>query len=100
MTAQIIQLNGGSEGAAVLRKLADKLEESRIDSLVVMAYEPYTKEELSAKGKDPQFQAGIIHRYWFCQGQLASLNLLGLIDYAKCLVRKYLIDDIDLVRGD
>ncbi len=100
MTAQIIQLTDGSEGALVLRKLADRLEKREIDSLVVMAYEPYTREKKKELHKNPDMEAGIIHRYWFCQGQLACLNLLGLIDYAKALIRKYLIDDIDLVRGE
>jgi len=92
--AEVFRLNEGSGGAEVLRKLADRLEEGKIESLVV-ANEPFSLEKRLVEDS-----LGTIHRYWFLKGSLGCLDVLGLLDYSKEIIRKMMFDDIDLIRGE
>lgn len=90
LKTNVIQLIGDKDSVAVLKNLTQKLEDGKIDSLVVAAYEPHETVE----GK------GTIHRYWFAQDSMACLNTLGLVDYMKEVIRNFMFDGIDLIRGD
>jgi len=95
MKDNVIQLKGGSAGAETLRKLADLLEQDKITSLIVAANEPYNEE------KRKEFDSrGVIHRYWFSGGDMGCLELVGLCDYMKQLILIYMLDDVDLIRGE
>lgn len=80
----------------MMEDLTQLLRDEKIDSMVILATKPYeTKEEKEEKGGP-----GTIFRYWFARNGMGSLNVLGLIAYMKAVILKYIIDDIDLIRGD
>lgn len=95
MKNNVIQFTEPSVAAEVLRKLAVKLDNGQIEAVVIMANEPYPPEE-----RENKESLGIIHRYWFSKGDIGCLGLLGLLDYSKELLLRYMFDDIDLIRGD
>ncbi len=90
LSTKVIQLHNEKDSVAILKDIVQKLEDGKLDSMVLAGYMPH--ETIEGKGT--------IFRYWFAQDSMACLNTLGLIDYMKDIIRKYMLDDIDLIRGD
>ena len=89
--AEVIQLKNDYESVALLKTLIKKLENDEIDSMVIMAYE---------QRDDVEGGTGRIYRHWFSQNKIGCLQTLGLIDYAKYVVRKFMIEGVDICGGD
>jgi len=92
---KVVRLYSDPPSVEVLEELTELLRDGKLDSLVIMGHKPYDEAERKEKGT-----LGTIFRYWFAQDGMGSLNLLGLLDYARGLIRKYVIEGIDLVRDD
>lgn len=93
--AEVIKLHNDYESVYQLKELIKKLEADKLDACIIMAYEPYSEEE-----KKKEKSMGKIYRYWFAQRTIGCIQCLGLIDYMKYIVRKFMFDDVDIVRGD
>lgn len=91
--SKVIQLKNDLGSVRMLKELIEKLENNKLDALVLMAYEPCEDE-------NDKTSMGKIFRYWFAQNGIGCLQCLGLLDYAKYMIRKFMFEDVDIASGE
>lgn len=93
---KVIRLYPDLQSVELMEELTQLLRDEKIDSMVILATKPYATEDEKEEKKGP----GTIFRYWFARNGMGSLSVLGLVEYMKGLILKYIIDDIDLIRDE
>jgi hypothetical protein len=93
---KVVRLRPDPVSAEILEELADHVRNNRIESMVIMATKPYETEEERKKHGGP----GTVYQYWYSEGQFGSVTMLGLVEYLKGIIKKYIIDGIDICRGE
>ena len=96
MSEKVIRLRNDAESVQQLEHIIELLKQNKIDAMVLMAYEPQHDKQK----QEEENSLGKIYRYWFAQNGIGCLNCLGLMDYSKYIIRKFMLEDIDIVRGD
>ncbi len=93
---KVVRLYPDQVSVEMMEELTELLRDEKIDSLVILATKPYETEDEKEEKKGP----GTIFRYWFARNGMGSLSVLGLLEYMKAVILKYIIDDIDLIRDE
>lgn len=86
--SNVIQLRNDLASVKALKEVIQMLKSERIDAFVVMAYEKYDE-----KKRKELNSMGAIHRFWFADGDMGCLDVLGLLDEAKEEVRRYMREE-------